>query len=173
MLNLEDTIARTGALPSAETYKGRERRATKRAFDYWRMLSRGRRYPSIDDVDLSVVGDLHDHLFFLSAKRRAVDCVVLESCPSLKRALGYAPDGRRIGDILPPEIERPWHDAIEYTIGIGNPMEVQGRWTCADGDIVLYRAVFLPLSDDARTVDHVLGAFNFKCVPAAQAITTR
>jgi hypothetical protein len=169
----DDAPAITAVLPPAESYQGRERRATKRAFDYWRMIAQGRRYPSLDDVDLTIVGDLDDHLFFLTVKRPVAECDVLESCPSLKRALGFAPDGRRIADILPREIERPWFDALDYTIGIGNPMEVQGRWTCEDDDVILYRAVFLPLSDDARAVTHILGAFNFKCVPAIEAVTTR
>lgn len=169
----DDTLARMAVLPPAASYKGRERRATKRAFDYWRMIAQGRRYPSIDDVDLTVVGDLDDNLFFLAVKRPVADCHVVESCPALKRALGFAPDGRRIADILPTEIERPWFDALDYTVSIGNPMEVQGRWTCEDRDVVLYRAVFLPLSDDLRAVTHILGAFNFKCVPATEAGAVR
>src|SRR5688572_24593388 len=44
------------------------------------------------------------------------------------------------------------------------PIDEAGRFTRADGVEIIYRAVLLPLSDDQRVANYLLGAFSFRTI---------
>jgi hypothetical protein len=138
-----------------------ERRTSRRAYAFWFQMARGRRFPSLEDLDLDAIADLKEAFFVLTAERDAADCRVLDSGPVLADALGRDPIGSRFGHVLPDSARRRMLEALQYVLDIGNPMEEQGAFS-RKGKEVLYRLVFLPLADDHHTVSHVLGAFSFK-----------
>ena len=63
-------------------------------------MAKGRRFPSLDDLDLDVAADLRDSFFFLSAAREAADCVMIESGQAIEDALGRDPTRAPIGTRL-------------------------------------------------------------------------
>jgi hypothetical protein len=148
--------ATSGAAPS-----GIERRTSRLAYAFWFQMAKGRRFPSLDDLDLDAAGDLRDSFFFLSAAREAGDCVVIEAGRALEDALGRDPTRASFGRILPDPARRRMLEALQYVLDIGNPMEEQGAFS-RNGKEVLYRLVFLPLADDHHSISHVLGAFSFR-----------
>jgi hypothetical protein len=44
------------------------------------------------------------------------------------------------------------------------PIDEAGRFTRADGAQIVYRAVLLPLSDDQRSANYLLGVFSFRTI---------
>jgi len=140
---------------------GIERRTSRLAYAFWFQMAKGRRFPSLDDLDLDAAADLRDSFFFLSAAREAADCIVIESGPVLAEALGRDPVRSRFGTAVPDPSRRRMLEALQYVLDIGNPMEEQGSFP-RNGREVVYRLVFLPLADDRHSISHVLGAFSFR-----------
>ena len=140
---------------------GLERRTSRLAYAYWFQMAAGRRFPSLDDLDLEAAGDPRETFFFLTAGRDAATCTVLDCGPVLIDALGHDPTRMTMGDVAPPAVRRRMLEALQYVIDIGNPMEDQGAFT-RGGKEVLYRLVFLPLAEDHSSVSHILGAFSFR-----------
>ena len=140
---------------------GIERRTSRLAYAFWFQMAKGRRFPSLDDLDLDAAGDLRDSFFFLNAAREAADCVVIEAGRALADALGRDPTRASFGRILPDPARRRMLEALQYVLDIGNPMEEQGSFS-RNGKEVLYRLVFLPLADDHHSISHVLGAMSFR-----------
>ncbi len=140
---------------------GIERRTSRLSYAYWFQMAQGRRFPSLDDLDLDAAGDLRETFFFLTAARDAANCTVLDTGPVFIDALGHDPTGMKMNEVAPQMARRRMLEALQYVIDIGNPMEDQGSFTRA-GKEVLYRLVFLPLAEDHSSVSHVLGAFSFR-----------
>jgi hypothetical protein len=140
---------------------GIERRTSRLAYAFWFQMAKGRRFPSLDDLDLDAAGDLRNSFFFLSAAREAADCIVIEAGRALADALGRDPTRSPFGRTLPDGARRRMLEALQYVLDIGNPMEEQGSFS-RNGQEVLYRLVFLPLADDHHSISHVLGAFSFR-----------
>jgi hypothetical protein len=140
---------------------GIERRTSRLAYAFWFQMAKGRRFPSLDDLDLDVATDLRDSFFFLSAAREAADCVVIESGQAIEDALGHDPTRAPLGTVIPDPARRRMLEALQYVIDIGNPMEEQGAFS-RNGNEVLYRLVFLPLADDHHSISHILGAFSYR-----------
>ena len=42
------------------------------------------------------------------------------------------------------------------------PIADVGEFTNASGEEILYRSVFLPVTDDGGSVTHLIGAFSYK-----------
>jgi hypothetical protein len=157
----EASVGQSATPRHSEAPSGIERRTSRRAYAYWFQMAKGRRFPSLDDLDLDAAGDLRDSFFFLSAAREANDCIVIDSGTVLEEALGRDPTRARFGSVLPDPARRRMLEALQYVLDIGNPMEEQGSFS-RNGKEVLYRLVFLPLADDRHSISHVLGAFSFR-----------
>jgi hypothetical protein len=140
---------------------GIERRTSRLAYAFWFQMAKGRRFPSLDDLDLDLAAELRTSFFILSAAREAADCVVIDSGPALTEALGRNPARAAFGAVVPEPARRRMLEALQYVLDIGNPMEEQGTFA-RNGQEVLYRLVFLPLADDHHSITHVLGAFSFR-----------
>lgn len=159
---MDFTEASTSQAPRhGDAAAGIERRTSRLAYAFWFQMAKGRRFPSLDDLDLDVAADLRASFFFLSAARDATDCVVIESGPALIDALGRDPTRAPFGAAVPDPARRRMIEALQYVLDIGNPMEEQGSFT-RNGKEVLYRLVFLPLADDHHSITHILGAFSFR-----------
>jgi hypothetical protein len=150
--------------PTLDRVDGVERRVCGRAVAAWRRLAAPRRYPARAQLDAVAPDDLKDHLFVLRVADddpATVTCV--EAGPVMRRAIGCDPTGRRAADVLPPGVREPMLAALRHAVATGAPVDHAGRWARGADDVV-YRAVLMPLSDDQRTVNYVLGAFNFRTI---------
>ena len=150
--------------PTLATADGIERRACSRALEWWRELAAPRLFPSFARVTPESASFLWDSLFMIEIADEPSHYKFVHAGPILRAALGADPTGRKVADALPRAICDRQLYFQKAAVDLRNPVDEAGRWTRTDGDEVLYRSVFLPLSDDQRRINYLLGAFSFRMV---------
>jgi len=143
-------------------YRPQERRLVLRLMAYWDDLRGERGYPPAREIEPATVGDDWAH------------CVVIEVGQPLA-ASTFVHIGQALDPQLPEGGERKleslpadsllYHATayLERVLEKRVPMSLGGKATVA-GNSVLYRSILLPLSNDGRKIDHVLGAANCRVV---------
>jgi hypothetical protein len=139
-----------------------EQRLVYRVFRHWTTWSAARRFPSKDDIDVPVLGDDAENCMLVQLAAEldqsafvAVGENLLPRGDSLDgRPIAACPKGTLIGTMLKylPRF-RP----------NGGPLSVAGSATHLD-EPVLFRGILLPLADDGTSIDHILGAANFRAL---------
>lgn len=150
--------------PSLSVSEGIDRRASGRAMQYWRDLASPHAYPSLAQVTAETAGPLWESLFVvrIGEDARAYSFVIANKV--LREALGFDPTGLLVVDTLPASIRSRSLYYYQASVDLRAPIDESGKWTRPDGDDVLYRTILLPLSDDQRTINYLLGAFSFRAV---------
>ena len=148
---------------SAQPADGTERRVSSNAVQYWRDLAAPRRYPSVTQITRDSAPELWDHLCIIKVGP-AADHVFVRAGSVLCDALGSDPTGKKVAEVLPREIVGRALYFQKAACDLMAPIDEAGKWVRADGTEVLYRAVLLPLSDDQRSADYLLGAFSFRTI---------
>ena len=152
------------AAPSLDRVDGVERRVCSRALAAWRALAAPRRFPAGAQIDALEPTDLKDHFFVLSVPGDSARSTCVSAGTVMQRAIGRDPTGRALSELLPPPIGQKLLGALRDAVATGAPVADSGRWARPDGSDDVYRAVLMPLSDDQRTIDAVLGAINFRTI---------
>jgi hypothetical protein len=148
---------------SDQNVDGVERRISATAVQYWRELAAPRRYPSRTQVTNGSAPTLWDNFFIIKVGPDAAEHVFEFCGAALREALGSDPTGKSVGDALPREIVGRALYFQKAACDLMAPIDEAGRFTRpADSVEVLYRAVLLPLSDDQREANYLLGAFSFR-----------
>ena len=134
-----------------------ERRLTYRLFNYWDGLRDNRPFPSLHDIDGGAIPDMWPWCFVLEADSNF-------SAPYFhylgKELAGYSgvflsgPNDWRL-TLLDKAASH-----LDRTLAAGAPVLIEDELRRYDGRELLFRSIMLPLSDDAATITHVLGAAN-------------
>lgn len=143
---------------------GVERRISATALQYWRELAAPRRYPGRTQVTPSSAPGLWDHFFIIKVGMDPAEHVFEYAGPVLCAALGSDPTGRAVGDVLPREIVGRALYFQKAACDLMAPIDEAGRFKRRDGTEIVYRSVLLPLSDDQREANYLLGALNFRAI---------
>jgi hypothetical protein len=155
-----------GALDSAPTalsvVDGIERRASERGLRYWRELAAPRRYPALSDVTEEGAGELWRNMFVVELADAVEDHRFVQAGSVVCEALGRDPTGRLVAEVLPKPICTQALYRQRMAAQLGVPLDETGHWVNEAGEVVLYRAILLPLSDDQRHVHHLLGVISFR-----------
>jgi hypothetical protein len=148
---------------SDQNVDGVERRISATAVQYWRELAAPRRYPSRTQVTNGSAPTLWDNFFIIKVGPDAAEHVFEFCGAALREALGSDPTGKSVGDVLPREIDGRALYFQKAACDLMAPIDEAGRFTRPTDSVeVLYRAVLLPLSDDQREANYLLGAFSFR-----------
>lgn len=153
-----------GQLPSLDAVDGVDRRTCTLALNYWREIAAPRRFPSLEQVTRETAGALWDHLFIIAVNAQPGDYTYMRSGQVLARALGFDPTGRKVTDVLPREIRNRVLYFQKTAVDLSSPVDEVGRWLRPDSNQIIYRSVVLPLSDDQRQINYLLGAFSFRTI---------
>lgn len=89
--------------------------------------------------------------------------MIIDCGARFREALGRDPVGRAMRDIMPSATERGlefWRVAAE----LKKPIADVGEFTNPKGQDILYRSVFLPVSEDGIRITHLIGAFSYRMV---------
>jgi hypothetical protein len=150
--------------PALSVSEGIDRRASGRAMQFWRDLANPHAYPSLSQVTAESAGPLWESLFVVRVAEdaRAYSFVIANKV--LREALGLDPTGLLVVDTLPSAIRSRSLYYYQAAVDLRAPIDESGKWTRPDGDDVLYRTILLPLSDDQRTINYLLGAFSFRAI---------
>jgi len=138
----------------------KEQRLVFRVLRHWAEKSAGKRFPSKDRIDFSILGDDWRN------------CILVRVGPELDRSTFVD-----VGDNLVHQAESlkdipiaacPRGTLLGVTLRYlsrfrpdGGPLSVTGSATHF-GEPVLFRSVLLPLGYDGTSIDHILGAVNFR-----------
>lgn len=140
-----------------------ERRLAGRVVDHWIGLGGEERLPSLSQYEKCALPFSRANLFVIRVDLCGMDDRIVRAGAAFKNALGLDPVGRLAADVLPSAREHGlnYHrTAVERR----RPIADVGRFINAEGTETLYRCVLLPLSENRKQVDHVLGAFSHRPV---------
>lgn len=139
----------------------KERRLVGRALAHWDSLRGERRLPSRSQFFPGPLGGDDPNTFVIEVGAHEHDDRIVHAGRALIEALGSDPTGKRVIDVLPSATERGL-SFCRVAIDLMKPIADVGRFINRNGADVFYRSVLLPLSDDQKRVNYVLGAFSFK-----------
>ena len=138
-----------------------ERRAVGRALSCWDRLRETKEFPSRADCLAIFDEDLANGVILIEFTPQEEDNLIVE-CGSLFRdAYGRDPVGLAANKVLPSATDRGlifWQVAAEMR----KPIADVGEFTNLNGENVLYRSVFLPISEDGKRITHLMAAFSYK-----------
>jgi hypothetical protein len=146
------------------TIDGIERRISSTAVQYWRELAAPRRYPGRAQVTRESAPALWENFFIIKVGTDAAEHVFEQTGAVLREALGCDPTGKPVGEVLPREIVGRALYFQKAACDLMAPIDEAGRFVRADGVEIVYRAVLLPLSDDQRQANYLLGAFSCRTI---------
>ena len=138
-----------------------ERRAVGRALNCWDSLRTTDRFPCRADCIQAFDEDLASGVIVIEVCENEEDDRIIECGPTFRDALGRDPVGRAAKDMLPSSTDRGlifWRVAAQMQ----KPIADVGEFTNPAGEDILYRSVFLPVSEDGRHITHLLAAFSYK-----------
>jgi hypothetical protein len=139
-----------------------EQRLVSRVLRHWTERCAGKRFPSKDAVDGSLLG------------ADARNCIVVRIDPELERSTfvsvgenlfrpGDSLDGRSIAACPRGTLLGVTLRYLSRFRPDGGPLSVTGSAPHL-GEPVLFRSVLLPLADDGTAIDHILCAINFRAL---------
>jgi len=146
-----------------EARPGGERRLSHRLFLYWLLQCGDRDFAALNDIDPAMLRDDWDWCFVIDVKR-SVDFPYFEHLGAhLAKYSGVLLSGQRDwrATVLDKATEK-----FREVLAARAPLLLEDDLTLFDGRRLLFRSIMLPLSDDQRAVDHILGAANGKVVEA-------
>ena len=140
-----------------------ERRAVGRALSCWDRLREFKPFPSRADCLEIFDDDLTDGVIVIEFTPREEDDIIIECGPHFRDAYGRDPVGLAAKAVLPSSTDRSlifWRVAAEMR----KPIADVGEFTNLHGEDILYRSVFLPISEDGKRITHLMAAFSYKTV---------
>lgn len=138
-----------------------ERRAVGRALICWDSLHTDGRFPSRAACLAAFDESLVPGVVVIEVSEHEEDDRIVECGPLFRAALGHDPVGEAARDVLPSSIDRGlifWRVAAQMQ----KPIADVGSFTNAAGAEILYRSVFLPVSEDGRRITHLMATFSYK-----------
>jgi len=139
-----------------------ERRVVGRALSCWDNLRTTGDFPSRADCLAAFDEGLTSGMIVIEVNALEEDDRIIECGPAFRDALGQDPVGHSAKQILPSSIDRGlifWRVAAQMQ----KPIADVGAFTNNEGKEVLYRSVFLPISEDGgKHITHLMAAFSYK-----------
>jgi hypothetical protein len=140
-----------------------ERRAVGRALNCWDRLRETKELPSRADCLEIFDDDLTNGIIVIEFTPQEEDDLIVECGPLFRDAYGCDPVGLAAKAVLPSATDRGlifWRVAAEMR----KPIADVGEFTNLRGEDVLYRSVFLPISEDGKRITHLMAAFSYKAI---------
>jgi hypothetical protein len=137
-----------------------EQRLVFRVFRHWTTWSATKRFPSKDDIDVSLLGDDGEYCMLVQLAAELDQSVFVAVGENLLRH-GDSLDGRPIAACPKGTLLGTMLRYLPRFRPDGGPLSIAGSATHLD-EPVLFRSILLPLADDGTSIDHVLGAANFR-----------
>ncbi len=146
-----------------------ERRASARLHNYWRTLAGPRPMPRRAQVNLPGPhpAPWFENVFVIRVAPDPKDYVVEVAGPGLRRFFDCNPVGRKVHELMPPRIRDRILFFQRAVVTLRSPIDEAGSWREESGAEILFRMIVLPLGDDPKNIDYLLGAFTAGPRPAS------
>lgn len=144
-----------------------ERRLTGRALLYWWTLKDENPVPKhsslpLDSDEVKTGEGLWPNFFTVAIPEGADESTFVYCGEALAEVAGRDCAGERPARVLPRALWEKLRYVFEAARESMKPLTASGRIETAAGELTLYRAIVLPMSEDGHAVDHLLGAISFK-----------
>lgn len=143
-----------------KTAKGSERRATDRALRLWDDMRQHEPLPRLGDISAQAQGGDWANLLLVRLDQFLANSVVIACGAAARAALELSQLGDTLLRTLPTSIADTICAAIRTVMEKQQPERVEGSYTRADGTVVRFRSIFLPVTDAAARPDYVMCAFS-------------
>ena len=148
---MPDTASMSSARPT------RERRLSRRLLAYWQERRGDREFPALGDIDSEAISEMWPSCFILdTAGNREFPYFHYLGSDLLKFSGIFLSGETDWALTLLDKAVGNYREALETRV----PILIEDELTRFDGSRLLFRSVLLPLSEDQKTVDYILGAAN-------------
>jgi len=139
-----------------------ERRLVLRLLKHWRLVAKDRLYPQRKDFIQEDLPDIWPHVFILELGRYRDDPVFVHVGPTFTHPpasmlmhshVSLVPEKTLIAQSASYHAE-----VVEQRVAINRG----GEFVAKDDLLVKYRSILLPLSENGKDIDALLGAANYK-----------
>jgi len=148
---------------SVSEFEFDERRVIGRALSRWDRLRENALYPDRARCLIALNYVMGESVIVIAIGPNEKDDCVIQSGSVFRDALAHDPRGLPVRQIMPSTIERGlvfWRIAAEMS----KPIADVGLFTNANGEEIIYRSVFLPVTDDGVSVTHLISVFSYKTI---------
>lgn len=139
-----------------------ERRVSCQAMHYWTEIRDNGRLPPLKAVNFNDVPDLRDNLFTVASGNGGGRFIVLSCGKILLNICGEDPRGQTLYDVMPAPLNGSAVECCITAIDAHQPMIGAGTLILESNREIMYRMIILPLSEDGKTVGHLIGAISFR-----------
>lgn len=135
-----------------------------RLLQYWRQIGGDRSFPGSGDIAPVDIPEMWPHCYLIDVAAAPADPVIDYVGPASSEGLPGDFKGRPISELPPNTLLAKATSYLNQVIAKEVPISMGGEFEDGTGATILYRSILLPLSDEGRTIDHVLGAANYRKV---------
>ncbi len=147
-----------------------ERRMHIRAYNYWASLLKGRRLPSIEDLEPADIEDFGSHSVLLDFTSGVEDPSIAFVGSVLREQCGLDHWVDRISLVPARTLVSRLTDHYLQIIANEAPISFEAEFVNQRGVDLLYRGIMMPFSSDGETIDFIYGVVNWKEI-ASPALT--
>jgi hypothetical protein len=144
--------------------QGMERRMVLRLLHQWREAGGQDSIPKLEDFDQEALAEVWPDGYLLDMLISPDDPQFEKVGQSFIDECGRDVSGQRVSDIPKNTLLYNAMGQMERVLKKGVPISLGDQFTNAEGDIVLFRSILLPLSDDDNMIKQLLGAANCRIV---------
>ena len=138
-----------------------ERRLVWRVLPHWRAVADRGRFPRRDEIDPWLQGEDGANCLLVTVESPIELSYFVAVGVNL--AVALCPTDTLAGMLL---------SRVPRVLSARRGLMIEGGATLR-GEGIIYRSVLLPLSEDGVTIDHVLGATNYRSLRSDEAMTTQ
>ncbi len=141
-----------------------ERRMQVRAYNFWASLLEDRNFPSIEDVDPTLLPDFGPYSVLLDfssgIENPSINYLGDQLAKECRTASGALPEN--LSDVPPRSLLSRITDHYMQILANQSPIGFEAEFTSSAGQTILYRGILLPFSSDDETIDFIYGVINWK-----------
>ncbi len=141
-----------------------ERRMQVRAYNFWASLLEDRNFPSIEDLDPTLLPDFGPNSVLLDFSTGIEDpgieyigaaladecCAIADKTPN------------RLSDVPPRSLLSRITDHYMQILANQSPIGFEAEFVNVSGATILYRGILLPFSSNDESIDFIYGVINWK-----------
>lgn len=149
-----------------ERSPGAERRMVLRVLQYWRQVSGDRIFPRSGDIAPADIPDMWPCCYLIDVASAPADPIIEYAGPDSSEGVEGDIAGRSISRVPSDTLLAKATSYLDQVVAKAVPISMGGEFEDGTGTKILYRSILLPLSDDGRSVNRVLGAANYRKISA-------
>ena len=141
-----------------------ERRMQVRAYNFWASMLEDRNFPSIEDLDPTLLPDFGPHSVLLDFSDGIEDPSINFIGDKLAHECAADRSGlpQRLSQVPPRSLLSRITDHYMQILANQSPIGFEAEFVNATSSTILYRGILLPFSSDDETIDFIYGVINWK-----------